>query len=40
MIGKPEARDAALVMGLATVLAIVTSVPKRQARSTLAEGYR
>jgi uncharacterized membrane protein len=40
MIGKPDASDSALVMGLAAVLAIMTSVPKRQARSTLAEGYR
>ena len=30
MIGKSDASDSALVMGLAAVLAIVTSVPKRQ----------
>ncbi len=38
MIGKPDAGDSLLVMGLAAVLAIVTSVPKRLARSVPVEG--
>ena len=40
MIGKPDAADSLLVMGLALALTIATSVSKRQAQSTLAEGYR
>jgi hypothetical protein len=40
MIGKPDASDSLLVMGLAAVLAIVASVPKRLARSVPVEGYR
>jgi len=40
MIGKPDAAGSLLVMGLAFVLTIATSVSKRQPQSTLAEGYR
>ena len=40
MIGKPDAAASLLVMGLALVLTIATSVSKRQPQSTLAEGYR
>jgi hypothetical protein len=40
MIAKPYASDSLLVMGLAAVLAIVASVPKRLARSVPVEGYR
>jgi uncharacterized membrane protein len=40
MISKPDATDSLVVMGLALVLTMATSLAKRQPRSTLAEGYR
>jgi hypothetical protein len=40
MIGKPEIRDSLVVVGIAAVLAIVTSLRKRQAGSAFVEGYR
>jgi uncharacterized membrane protein len=40
MIGKPDAVDSLLVIGLASVLTIATSLSKRAAPSTLVEGYR
>jgi hypothetical protein len=40
MIAKPEAIDAALVMGLALILTIVWVVSRRQAQSILATEYR
>jgi hypothetical protein len=40
MIGKPDAVDSLLVIGLASVLTIATSMSKRAAQSRLVEGYR
>jgi hypothetical protein len=40
MIGKPEASQSLLVLGVAALLAIVSSVPKRPVRSALVEGYQ
>jgi len=40
MIGKPDAGECLVVLSLACILAIVMTVPKRPASSTLVEGYR
>jgi hypothetical protein len=40
MIAKPDAAAAAIVIGLAVILAIVLGVSRQQAQSTLATGYR
>ena len=40
MIGKPDAPGSLLVMGLALVLTMATSVSKPYSQSTLAKGYR
>jgi uncharacterized membrane protein len=40
MVGKPAVVESQLVIGLALVLAIVTSLRKRQPESTFVEGYR
>ena len=40
MIGKPDLSESLLVLGAAAILAIATSVPRREAPSKLVEGYR
>jgi len=40
MIGKPDLSESLLVLGAAAILAIATSVPRREAPSRLVEGYR
>ena len=40
MIGKPDAGESLFVLSLASVLTIASSLSRRTAQSTLAEGYR